>query len=393
MRRAVAALAMLPLIATAALATPETVTITFVVTPPAGTPAGATLWISGNLPQLGSWNGAGVRLAALPDGRHAATVVVPDGEWLEYKVTRGSWETVEKGAGGEELSNRTLSVAGDDTVRIVVARWRSEGDPPRSRPATRTGDIRSLGLVPSKHVPAREVLVWLPPDYDRDTARRHPVLYAHDGQNLFDDSTSFAGEWRLDETAARLIAERRVPPFIAVAIPNTPDRIAEYTHARDGQGRGGRGADYARFVIEELKPLLDARFRTRADAAHTATLGSSLGAVIALELGIEHPGVFSRVGCVSPAAWWADRDLVRRAARAPKSLRVWVDIGTDEGTARAGRRTWVEDAAAAAGALRRAGVPDSSLHFEEVAGGRHHESAWAARLDRVLEFLWSDLPR
>ena len=390
-----AALLAMPVLAPAALATEETVEITFVVTAPASTPPGAILWISGAWPELGSWNGAGLKLLPLPDGRrHAATVRVPDAAMLEFKVTRGSWETVEKGPGGEEIANRTHPIDGADTLHIEVAKWRDQlpggGAPRRS---TRTGDIRSLGVVTSKFVRPREVLVWLPPGYERDTARRYPVHYAQDGNHVFDDSTSFAGEWKLDETAARLIEERRVPPFIVVAVSNTPDRIDEYTHARDSHGRGGKGADYGRFLIEELKPEIDRRFRTRPKANDTAILGSSLGAVIALELAIEHPEVFTRVGCVSPAAWWADRDLVKRAARAPKSLRVWIDIGSEEGTAEAGRRTWVDDAAATAEALRRAGVPAEAVHDEVIEGARHNETAWAARLDRILEFLFADRKR
>ena len=387
----------LPLIAAAmpALAAAASVEVTFVVTPPAATPAGATLWISGGVPELGSWSGAGLRLAPRADGSHAGSVRVERGTLLEFKATRGSWDTVEKGPGGEELSNRTHRAEAGDTIRVEVARWREDGGTASTtRRPTRTGDIRSLGVVPSRFVAPREVLVWLPEGYESDRARRYPVLYVQDGNNAFDDSTSFAGEWRLDETAARLIGEGRLPPFIAVAVYNTPDRIAEYTHAVDSKGRGGKGADYGRFLIEELKPLIDRGFRTRPGAEHTAILGSSLGAVIALELAIERPDVFTRVGCVSPAAWWANRDLVARAARAPKNrLRVWVDIGTDEGTAEAGRRTWIEDAEAVHEALRRSGVKPGALKLEIVEGGRHNEAAWAARLDRILEFLLEGLPR
>lgn len=393
MKTALVAAAAMVLGAGAARAADSGVPVTFLVTPPAATPAGDVLWISGNVPELGAWNGAGVRLAPQAGGGHAATVRLAPGTRLEFKVTRGGWDTVEKGPGGEELANRTHTVAGAETLALAVAAWRSDASPGRSRPATRTGDIRSLGTVASRHVAPREVLVWLPAGYDAEPRRRYPVLYVHDGNNAFDDSTSFAGEWRLDETAARLIAAGRVPPFIAVAVSNTPARIAEYTHARDREGRGGRGADYGRFLIEELKPLVDARFRTRPDPAATAILGSSLGGVISLELAIEHPRVFTRVGCVSPAAWWADRDLVRRAARAPRTLRVWVDVGTDEGTAGAGARTWVTDAEALAAALAGAGIPRGALHFEVIEGGRHDEAAWAARLDRILEFLFAGLER
>lgn len=388
--RALASAAALLIAAPPAGAAPGTATsveIVFLVTPPAATPRGESLWISGNVPELGTWNGAKIALARRSDGRHAGSVRVERGARLEFKVTRGGWDTVERGPLGEEVANRVHLAAADDTITITVASWREGSGADAVRRSSRTGDFRALGAVPSQHVSPREVLVWLPPGYEADPTRRYPVLYMQDGNNAFDDSTSLTGEWRLDETAARLIGEGRVPPFIAVAVYNTADRVAEYTHARDTDGRGGRGAAYGRFLAEELKPLVDGRFRTLPDAAHTAILGSSLGAVIALELAIERPDVFGRAGCVSPAAWWADRNLIARAARAPKTLRAWVDIGTDEGTPVAGRRPWIEDATALAAALAAAGVAPEALHFEVVEGGRHNEAAWATRLDRILEFL------
>lgn len=392
MRAATAALAAALLAAPGASHAEERVRLVFEVTAPASTPADAVLWLAGNDAALGGWSPAGVRLVALGDGRHAAAVRVERDGLLEFKVTRGSWETVEKGPSGEEIANRTHRASGDDTVRVAVAAWRDQtADRAPARASTATGDLRRHPEFPSAHVRPRDVIVWLPPGYDRDTTRRYPVLYFHDGNNVFDDATSFAGEWRLDETADRLVRAGTLPPFIAVAVANTPDRMVEYTHVADGAGRGGRGPDYARFLVEELKPFVDRTYRTRIGPSATGLVGSSLGGLISLAVALERPDVFGLVGCVSPAAWWADRDIVRRAARAPRGLRVWCDIGTDESTPSAGRRAWLEDARALAEALRAAGLAEA-LHYEEVEGGRHNEAAWAARLDRILEFLLAARP-
>jgi predicted alpha/beta superfamily hydrolase len=238
-------------------------------------------------------------------------------------------------------------------------------------------------------VKPRDVLVYLPPGYERDTTARYPVIYFHDGNNVFDVATSFIGvEWGVDETAEKLIRAGTVRPFIAVAVYNTPDRVSEYTPAVDPKNGGGKAADYARFLIEELKPFIDRVYRTRTGPGQTGVVGSSLGGIVSLYLGLQYPNEFGLVGCLSPAAWWADRDIIRRAARANRGARIWVDIGTAETAGGTGPQRWIDEARDLAGALRGAGYRDGrDLHYEEVAGAIHNEGAWAARVDRVLTFL------
>jgi len=368
----------------------EPARLTFVVEVPASTPAGEAIWVSGDAPELGEWSGSGLRLEPVAGRRHRGSVTVAAGTPLAFKVTRGTWATVEKDAGGGEIANRTHVAEADDTVRIVVAAWRDQTESPAPRAHTFAGDVRSHPAFPSRFVRARDVLVYLPPGYGADTTARYPVLYFHDGNNVFDAATSFIGvEWGVDETAERLIRDGRVRPFIAVAVANTPDRIAEYTPAADSARGGGRAADYARFLIEELKPFVDARYRTAPGPGSTGAVGSSLGGIVSLYLGLAHPDVFGLVGCVSPAAWWAGRDIVRRAAagRVPAG-RIWVDIGTREGRGGAGPGSAVADARALRDALVARGHREGAdLHYEEVEGAAHDERAWAARVDRILAFL------
>lgn len=374
----------------------EEVPVRFEVEVPAATPAGAAIWLSGNVAALGAWNGRGVVLAPAGVQRFAATVTIEAGASLEFKVTRGGWDTVEKGAGGEEIANRTWTVRGADTVRVRVAAWRDQtGGAPAAPAHTLTGDVREYRDFASAFVRPRTVRVWLPPGYAADTTRRFPVLYFHDGNNVFDAATAFAAvEWGADEAADRLVRSGRVAPFIIVAIDNTPDRISEYTPVADPR-HGGGGADrYARFLIEELKPFVDRTFRTRTEAAATGVVGSSLGGIVSLWLGLEFPGTFGRIGVVSPAAWWADGDLAGRVAAARGAgLRIWLDVGTNEGTTPADAQRWVRDARELHKALLARGYrTDVDLHYEEVEGARHHESAWAARVERLMAFLLEAAP-
>ena len=159
----------------------------------------------------------------------------------------------------------------------------------------------------------RSILVWLPPQYQTDSAARYPVLYLHDGQNCFDAATSFAGEWRADETAGELIAAGKIAPIIMVAVANAGSAESMNTRrTRDAsQDHGGKGELYAKFLIEELKPFIDSNYRTLSDRAHTAVAGSSLGGLISLYMGYKHGDVFSMCGVISPSLWWDDCSLLK----------------------------------------------------------------------------------
>jgi predicted alpha/beta superfamily hydrolase len=257
------------------------------------------------------------------------------------------------------------------------------------RPHTLTGTFRTIEDFRSQFLPsARKVLVYLPPGYDRDTARRYPVLYLHDGQNLFDGATSFipGKEWRVDETAERLIEAGAVEPLIIVGIYNTGEqRMAEYTPTPDPKYGGGQADLYGRLLVEELKPRIDAEYRTRPDAASTGLGGSSLGGLVSLYLGLKYPNVFGRLAIVSPSVWWSNRAMLKSVAdlRSKSSQRSWVDIRTKEG----------KEATADTRRLRRALTAEGwrigrDLGYLEARGAEHNETAWAARFGDVLRFLY-----
>lgn len=235
----------------------------------------------------------------------------------------------------------------------------------------------------------RDVTVYVPPGYDPQGDRRYPVLYMHDGQNLFDPQAAFKkGEhWRVGETATSLIEAKRIDPVIVVGIANTGTRrIHEYTPTYDRRRGGGDAGDYGRLIVEELKPFIDASYRTYPAASHTAMAGSSLGGLVTLYLGLKHPGVFSRLGVMSPSVWWDRRVVLRtvREARPKPPLRIWVDMGLREG------RRHVENAQLLRAGLVKAGwIEGEDLHYEEVAGGTHSEASWGARFGRVLQWLFA----
>jgi len=275
----------------------ETMPQLIVAEVPDSTPADAPVWISGDLPALGSWNGAGVRLDRAAGDHYTVRIALERGAAFEFKVTRGSWETVEKDARGGEIANRRARAGERDTLFVTVAAWRDQAGGEPLRRSTLTGAVRRHAAFPSRFVRSRDVLVWLPPGYGADSTRRCPVLYFHDGNNVFDAATSFKGmEWGADETAGRLIRSGALRPCILVGIDNTPDRIAEYAPVDDARHGGGQAAGYERFLAEELKPFMGRSCRTLSGPDDTGLAGSSLGALVSLDLALQRPDLFGLGG-------------------------------------------------------------------------------------------------
>ena len=257
---------------------------------------------------------------------------------------------------------------------------------------TLTGDIRRHPAFPSRLLGNhRDVQVYLPPGYAR-SRMRYPVLYMHDGQNVFDAATSFAGvEWEVDGAAERLVAAKEIAPLIVVAVDNAgADRIHEYTPSRgryEIYGVGGRSralaARYGRFLYEELKPFIDMHYRTRPEPDGTGMGGSSLGGLVTLALALRNPGRWQRLAVMSPSVWWDECVLYRmvESLRRKPPLKIWLDTGTaEEGWERCrGLRDRLLDKGWRLG---------DDLVYHEAEGGEHTEAAWAMRMEGVLRFLF-----
>ncbi len=360
-----------------------------------------------------NWDEHGRPLERVAPGVFSAVLSFEAGIDVEYKFTRtGSWTTVEKTADAQELANRRITIEPKLTEQVVVtrvARWADRLPPeqrrvefnqigesasPPTRASTLTGNIRFHHLFHSSHLDNdRTIAVYLPPGYDEHPDQRYPVLYMHDGNNLFDAKTSFIGvEWGADETAERLIRAGKVPPFIIVGIHNNADRINEYTPFADAARGGGRGDAYLAFIVETLKPFIDKTYRTQPEPEHTGIAGSSLGGLSSLYAVYRYPDVFRLAGVISPYLPWADGAILQYVrTHAPQvQPRIWLDIGTAESeeAEQAGHATPIAACRELVSTLEAAGARrEVDFRYEEVAGGHHNERDWAARLDRVLIYL------
>lgn len=259
---------------------------------------------------------------------------------------------------------------------------------------TLTGNIQVHRAFRSKILAnRRDVLVYLPAGYRRFSTRRYPVLYLQDGQNVFDAATSFAGvEWGADETAQKLIRNKLIEPLIIVAVANAgEERIHEYAPTRgviDDKAKRkrrsrGMARHYGRFLIEELKPYIDKKYRTKREPEFTGLGGSSLGGLLTVALGLWFPQVFQRFIVMSPSVWWDDQVIVKMVEKLPDKLplKIWLDTGTHEpGWERA---RFLRDAL-----VEKGWRLYDDLQYTEVEGAEHSEGAWAARLDAALRFLY-----
>jgi isoamylase len=248
----------------------------------------------------------------------------------------------------------------------------------------RTGTLRQLGPVASPQLGnSRPIVVYLPPNYER-SGTRYPVIYMQDGQNLFDPATSFAGDWGLLTGLASLPRGGAEP--IVVGIANTGEaRINEYSPFVDAKAGGGRADHYLDFVLRTLKPEIDANFRTLPRRATTGLAGSSMGGLVSLYGFFRHPESFGFVAAVSPSLWFAERAIFPFVSAAPHNPgRIYLDIGTEEGTASLANARRMRDLLVAKG--YREG---EDLRWVEEAGAGHTESAWGRRFRAAVPFLLS----
>ncbi|MBL4934635.1 alpha/beta hydrolase [Clostridium sp. YIM B02515] len=244
----------------------------------------------------------------------------------------------------------------------------------------------------------RDIAVYLPESYKEDDNRSYPVLYMHDGQNLFtgiDDGSDI--KWRVKETTDRLIKENKIQDIIIVGIYNNERRINEYTTSYVEKFKsGGRGGDYASFIIQEIKPYIDSNYRTLKDRYNTAIAGSSLGGLISFYIGWNYSDVFKKIGAISPSFWWNSCEIIKEIEKYngdKKDLKIWIDAGTAEETSdrnNNGVIDMVDDARDMVSVLNKKGLkPNEEIMYLEVNEGKHNEKDWAERFDKFLIYMFS----
>ena len=242
--------------------------------------------------------------------------------------------------------------------------------------------LRLDGVAHSTLGGERDVIVALPPAAARAAGRRFRVVYMHDGQNLFDPDTSFAGDWQLGPTLAH--HARLARHAIVVAVYNGRERrLAEYTPFEDPV-RGGGGADaYLTFLAETLKPLVDRTFPTLPGREFTSIAGSSLGGLLSVYAHFRRPDVFGASAVLSPSLWFADGAIHQYITDAPAvGGRIYLDVGIEEGPDELADVRRLRDQLVGRGYRL-----NDTLRYVEEEGANHHESRWGRRFRDALPYI------
>lgn len=380
--------------------------------------ATGTVYLTGSLPQLGPWKADGLALSG--QGRERiAGFTAPAGTVLEYKLTLGDWEQEALTATGAVPPNSRLVVTRDTVVVHDITAFRTRQQAEEQRRAAAMAlqnhitdwqgsgvkgrliywtNVRSAFLGPSRHVE-----IWLPPGYDSASAQRYPVLYMHDGQNLFDPRIANTGvDWGVDEAIVRLVERGVIPPVIVVGAWSSPERGPEYSP-------WDRAGSYARFLMEELMPRVNREFRTLTGPDNTAVMGSSMGGLLSFYLVSRHPEVFGSCGCISthfPISEAVVKELfatgsaarpdttpyiyrdIAAGFRVPAETRYWFDYGSEGLDAAYGPthdsvRAWLTN---------QGRVDGTDFVVRRYPGATHSESSWRTRLEDPLTFLFGKRP-
>lgn len=361
---------------------------------PATTPLRDTLFVAGS---FNGWNPHSPRYALQKQADGTYQIGLPPSLGrIEYKFTRGSWPTVEVDGQNQPLANRTADLTATLAIANQVLAWDDQHGAAAAPKHTATPQVRLLSAAFAMPQLGRQRRVWLylPADYAANPARRYPVLYLHDGQNVFDAATSYGGEWGVDETLDRLRqAGQDATGCIVVAVDNGDQfRSDEYipwpsAALRDQLHRGGQGGAYVDFLALTLKPYVDAHYRTQPDAAHTGIAGSSLGGLISVYAALKYPKVFGAVGAFSPA-FWVCNDSLRAFAKthpAAHTARFYFVCGPKESETMLPLMTQWRDE------LRAGGVPAANLAFAAPADGQHREWFWRREFPAAYRFLFGSV--
>jgi predicted alpha/beta superfamily hydrolase len=329
------------------------------------TPA-KTLFLAGGFnnwsPADGAWqlkpgqSGASQLVKSLPAGKY------------RFKVTKGSWQTVECSAKGTDIDNRNISVSHDTTIMINIADWK-DNYPASEKKHTASANVHIISEqfeIPQLNR-QRRVWIYLPANYTTSQTK-YPVIYMHDGQNLFDDYTSGYGEWGIDEILDKLSTNEEC---IVVGIDHGGDyRITEYDPYDSKFGKG-RGDDYVDFLVKTLKPYIDQHYRTKHDARYTTIAGSSMGGLISMYAVLKYPAVFGNGGIFSPAFWIAPEIYhFAQQQKLPKGTRLYFVCGDSEDD------TMVAGMNKMADIIHGEGLTENNAPITIIPGASHNEKQW-----------------
>ena len=359
--------------------------VTITVNVPATTPQDSSLSLGGD---FNSWNPTsfGYQLDKMPNGQYQYKFTsIKAGTVLNFKITRGDWDSVEIADDGSNRDNRRILVENEDKkLELTVADWADLST--KQAPSTIVGEVILEDIELPTFSGNRHLRIYLPPNY-QTSKQRYPVIYMTDAQNLYDRKTANAGEWQMDELMQQLAKNDSALTSIVVGIDHASDnRRLEYLPFKTDSFQQAKGGDFANWMVNELKPYIDKQYRTKPQRQYTSMLGSSMGGLITCYTVLTHQEVFSKAGCLSSAFLkrLVDEEWLDYIKRSHKRLptKFHMDMGDNEfglfGDNILKETQEVHDA------FISAGFDNSEIRNQVIKGGTHDEPSWR---DRTLDIL------
>jgi predicted alpha/beta superfamily hydrolase len=358
-----------------------TITLTAI---PANTPEGHFIYISGNFNNWATERFSNI-LHVQSNGNRQIVLKDVSGI-IEFKFNRGTWETAEGTAKREFIPNRTYNTANGSKLNLTIEGWE---DLSASKVSTANANVQILSndfKIPLLNR-NRKIWLYLPNDYATATNKNYPVIYMHDGQNLFDQNTSFSGEWKVDETLNSLQNQGNQGAIVVGIENGESERLNEYSPWINSKYGGGQGDAYIDFIKNTLKPYIDSNFRTKKDAENTGLFGSSMGALISIYGAAKYPETFGKVGVFSPSVWFAKIEVLNfiKSKNFKKTpLRLYFLAGTNESP------TMVKDMKSVRKVFLSKGVSVKEVKILTHSDGAHSEWYWAREFGEAFTFLFPE---
>ena len=356
-----------------------TAQVKLIVTVPSTTPENTKIYMASS---LNSWDptDSGFELKKTTAGKYELHIPENSGK-VEYKFTQGSWETAEGNESGKGIENRTFTFTGTpQIIENTILSWPKPE--PKKHTASKNVKILSENFPVPQLGTTRKIWIYLPEDY-QSSQKKYPVIYMHDGQNLFDDLTSFSGEWKIDETMDHFFKEGKKQAIIIGIDNGGSERLNEYSPWENSEYGGGKGDLYADFLAQTLKPYIDKNYRTLSSAKNTGLVGSSMGGLISFYTGMKYPEKFGKLGVFSPSFWFAREDLTHYISKHSKSLKktkIYLVAGRKES------EEMVTDIEKITPILISKGICRKNIVTKFDDYGTHSESYWAKEFPAA--YLW-----
>jgi len=349
---------------------------------PLNTPPTDTIFMTSS---LNSWNPHDIEYAFNIDksGRRYLTLD-PTRDTFEFKICRGSWQSIEINADGTDIGNRYFAKGTSDTVYLNIKTWR-DFVPKKQMASTASKSVRFLPTI--FEIPQlnrkRTIRLYLPPNYS--TGGLFPVIYMHDGQNIFDNATSFAGEWKVDEILDSLHTYNGFSAIVVGIYNDDKERVKEYLPWKnDSLGLDSEGDKYVKFIVNTLKPFIDRHYRTLSDRENTAIIGSSMGGLISLYAALEYPDVFGKAAIFSPSIWIAPKlNIYLQKYKRKKIQHLYFLAGEKESD------QMITDLNKTLELLKKSGFDDEYYMKTKIApDGRHAEWFWSREFGEAIKYLF-----